>query len=823
MRWEWLGKTFCFKTSKRISYAAAGLFMWMVGCYAAPAASASGISPGLTADVVHSSPAAAPVIPTVENHAPLVTVVSVPGLSFMELRPEWLYSMPALRHLSEEGDWGAMNVRLPFRGLESVYATWGAGAPADGRGAEGWNRTERREGQRADELLERFSISAAKDQDAAAVVIPSIEAVRRSNARGTYGARPGLLGETLKRHGIRLAVWGNVDKPGSGTEMYRRPAPLMVMDEWGRIETGDAGRSLLGMNEAMPYGVLTRFERVFEVWKKAAAEESAPSGTLALIELGDLHRLYAEKDMYASELFVLRKQAVLEQLDRFIGRLAAEMAASGKRHVLWLVSPQPHAEALKEKLQLTPLLRWSPGHTAGSGLLTSETTRRPGIVSAVDIAPSMLAEFGVTRPEEMTGLAVRHAEPIGGTDRSQDGALSWLLREVERMSSVYALRSPILYGVAGFEVVVMLAGLAAVWFGAAGRRWWRRLLRGLLFSVLLTPGILLALGWLIQLDTWIWVTLLLLGLSGAVLGGAASGFRGVPQLIRLLCLSGLGISGLILLDLYTGAEAMKRSVLGYDAMIGARYYGIGNELMGVLLGASLLGLSAWLQTRRPRTPEASAPRGRAWAAAAGCALTGSLASPALGANAGGALAAAAGFGALAARLGAGGALRWRRLALGLALPLGAALAGLWLLNAAWSPGHAVGPSAAASAPAAASAAGAGHSSHIGRAFGDLLQGRYDVIGAMIARKLAMNWHLIRVSAWSKVLLTALAVMAVLVFRPQGRLRRWEERYPYLIHGCYANVIGAAAALVLNDSGIVAAGTMIVYSSVPLLLLRLEDA
>ncbi|MGG1596272.1 hypothetical protein ABDH89_00815, partial [Paenibacillus naphthalenovorans] len=168
-------------------------------------------------------------------------------------------------------------------------------------------------------------------------------------------------------------------------------------------------------------------------------------------------------------------------------------------------------------------------------------------------------------------------------------------------------------------------------------------------------------------------------------------------------------------------------------------------------------------------------------------------------------------------------LRWRRLALGLALPLGAALAGLWLLNAAWSPGHAVGPSAAASAPAAASAAGAGHSSHIGRAFGDLLQGRYDVIGAMIARKLAMNWHLIRVSAWSKVLLTALAVMAVLVFRPQGRLRRWEERYPYLIHGCYANVIGAAAALVLNDSGIVAAGTMIVYSSVPLLLLRLEDA
>ncbi|MBU7319766.1 hypothetical protein [Paenibacillus oleatilyticus] len=98
-----------------------------------------------------------------------------------------------------------------------------------------------------------------------------------------------------------------------------------------------------------------------------------------------------------------------------------------------------------------------------------------------------------------------------------------------------------------------------------------------------------------------------------------------------------------------------------------------------------------------------------------------------------------------------------------------------------------------------------------------------MIGAIIARKLAMNVHLLRVSAWSKVLLTALAVMAVLVLRPSGRLRLWEQRYPYLMHGCYANVIGALAAFALNDSGIVAAAAMIVYSSVPLLLLKLEGA
>jgi drug/metabolite transporter (DMT)-like permease len=113
-------------------------------------------------------------------------------------------------------------------------------------------------------------------------------------------------------------------------------------------------------------------------------------------------------------------------------------------------------------------------------------------------------------------------------------------------------------------------------------------------------------------------------------------------------------------------------------------------------------------------------------------------------------------------------------------------------------------------------------SHIGRAIETLQQGRLDVIGATIMRKLKMNGHLIMVSAWSKVLLTGILVMAVLVLRPRGRFRRWQQRYPYLMYGCAANVIGAIAALLLNDSGIVAAATMIVYGSVPLLLLKLEE-
>ncbi|MEB4794888.1 hypothetical protein P5G65_13345, partial [Paenibacillus chondroitinus] len=136
----------------------------------------------------------------------------------------------------------------------------------------------------------------------------------------------------------------------------------------------------------------------------------------------------------------------------------------------------------------------------------------------------------------------------------------------------------------------------------------------------------------------------------------------------------------------------------------------------------------------------------------------------------------------------------------LALGVGA----LWLLNSADSP------------------AAFARESHVGRAFHALRAGQFDQIGHLIVRKLRMNVHLLRASVWSKVLITSLFVMAVLVLRPRGRLRVWQHKNPYWMYGFSANMIGAIAALLLNDSGIVAAATMIVFVAVPLLLLRLRE-
>ncbi|MGF9936095.1 hypothetical protein ABEX47_33315, partial [Paenibacillus ehimensis] len=575
-------------------------FLWMSISLGIAPVYAVGINSTFSRQVIPILKEMSEVIPNSEN-SPIVTVVSVPGLSFMELQPEWLDRLPALRRLAATGRLAAMNVRVPSKGLESVYATWGAGTPADGKGGEGWNRTERRDGQSALAFMRRFAAGGEEGVASnVSVLVPAYPALKRNNAEGNYLARPGLLGDTLKRHGVRLSVWGNLDEPGGGTDRFKRPAPLMIMDGQGTVEAGDVGRGTLIADAVMPLAVRTDTDRLAEEWgafvagRKAISATGTDRGALAVIELGDWYRLYAEKAWYEPARFAERKRAVLELADRLLSKLIGGMEASGRRHVLWLVSPKVHSEAWKEKWQLTPVIRWSSAISEGT-LMSSATTRRSGLVAAVDLAPSLLDEFGLARPEGMIGL------PIVSAEAGRDGhsPLAVLLSDMRQMANVYALRPTLLYGLAGYEVAVMLLGLITLrWAKPTGRL--RRWMRGLLLSVLLAPGVLLALGWAAHLDKP-----LLAGLALAAplaLGTlAAAGSREISQLMRTLGWIGAGTGVLILLDGCTGAEAMKRSVLGYDPIVGARYYGIGNEFMGVLLGSSLLGLSAWLQVRRMRT------------------------------------------------------------------------------------------------------------------------------------------------------------------------------------------------------------------------------
>ncbi|UUZ83023.1 hypothetical protein LJK88_03365 [Paenibacillus sp. P26] len=139
------------------------------------------------------------------------------------------------------------------------------------------------------------------------------------------------------------------------------------------------------------------------LWQKgdggSGRDPSSGGVSLAVLELGDLYRLYLERTRYSTELFVQRKQEIMAEMDAFLEKLSGGLAKTGG--VLWIVSPEANAEALKVKSLLTPVLRWEAG--TGPAMLSSATTRRPGVVAAVDLAPSLLKEFGAAKPPAMVG------------------------------------------------------------------------------------------------------------------------------------------------------------------------------------------------------------------------------------------------------------------------------------------------------------------------------------------------------------------------------------------------------------------------------------
>jgi hypothetical protein len=802
-----------------------------------------------------------------------VTIVSIPGWSFADWNDETLAHMPHLRELIRSGAIGAMNVRTPERGLEDSYATFGAGALAVGSAA--FDAMERREGAgsagEADVLYRRRTGWEPSDAD---IVLPDMAALIRLNAKRDYHARPGLLGELLGRGGIGIAVYGNSDT----ADRPRRHAPLMLMDESGRVPQGRIGESMLLADSARPSSVRVNTAEMLRLW------EATDSPAVVLLEWGDLYRLEAEQSRYEASQAEKVRAMLLSEWDGLLGELAARLRPGDS---LWVLSPLVGADAYSRKERLAPIIRFELGMTAG--LLTSPSTRRDGIVTATDVAPSILAAYGLSAPDDM----------IGRTMSVVPQADAWpkLRRELDSIREVYIARPHILLPFVTCEAIMLLVALLALWGKQRKAAAW---IVPLLLAMLAAPPVLLGIGWLSAIRPIPSAGQAALFLAGTVTVALVLAARR-PAFEAAAWLG--GITALLLLaDGLTGGEGMKRSVLGYDPMIGARYYGMGNEYMGVLVGSVTLAFAALMEHRfRTRNPgfasaataaegsvfgrseeaERSADRAQsavsgeaaysasaeasrlhantgakakviageresakteakanadasaaantpaapalsrvaafarrrraerlaaALAAAAFAAVAGYLAAPRLGTNAGGAVTAAVAFGLAWLRSHARGFMRGLgalRLACVVAALVAAGFAALWLLNAA--------------APATA-----GGQSHIGRAIDWLGHGRADLVAAMIGRKLRMNAHLIGVSAWTKVLAAGLLAMAFAVVRPRGAFRRWETSYPHCMGGFMAIAVGAVAALLFNDSGIVAAAAMIVYAAVPMLLLRFQE-
>lgn len=386
-----------------------------------------------------------------------------------------------------------------------------------------------------------------------------------------------------------------------------------------------------------------------------AIAAATPQGRVAAVSLGSAASLPA------------RIAALLKRRGLVVADLPA--GAAGLSELSLLAGARAPGELLLA-LQRAPdgpagqLLWGAAGGLPGGGgrELTSPTTQQRGLLASVDLAPTILRWLDARVPAEMRGAPLRTDGPLEGAELR---ALMARLRVVgpRRLKALGVLLCA--WALAMLACAPWPALRArAIRAGALGAMWAPV---AVMVPAALEPSA---------------------SLEYAIVAAACLGLGALTDLLvpwpRAVVLPALADTAAIATDALAHGQLLMRSLLGPDPILGARFYGIGNELKSGLAVIVLAALAGLLY------PGSRGRRAVAGLIATGAVLASIEGSARIGAGVGGVILVCAGF-AVAAVLLAPGALTRRRALAVLISPVAglAALALIDLLTAHGS-GHFTG-------------------------------------------------------------------------------------------------------------------------------------
>ena len=649
-------------------------------------------------------------------------------------------------HLNGPLAWGFLNTRSGGgEAVSAAYLSIGAGARAAGlTGAAAFYQ-----GETGHQLYRRHT-----GLEPSFIVQPGIAEIRAVQPTD-YRVEPGALGSAFAQAGVALRAIGNSD----GQDPFRWSA-LVAMDGWGRVWQGSVGPESTILDPAYPYGVRTDYSSLLN--EVLQAEE-----ILVVVDLGDPFRY----EQYQDQLLPSQNDSIRRRMVREAHLFLQDIVEQKTpRTVVLVVSPYPPRALSNRGYWLTPVLCWG----AKEGLLTSGTTRWPGLITNMDVAPTILELLGVAHDQPFIG------RPATVESVAQDEAESSLTTMAEKIGFLSRYRAQVLRAMVAGQILVYTAVLISLIITTSLPHRAGQILQIGLSFLLATPLVLLF--W----NGQHWPALLL------VIGAGIFRFRSAGSLALVGFIS-LSTAAIISLDVLLGSWLMRYSFLGYDPVGGARFYGLGNEFMGVLIGSAVMGWA--ILAERTKLKER-------WRNGLGFFLFAAIliviGAPSLGANAGGAISAVFGFGSTWI------ALANRKVSLGtallLALATGVVLAMLMVVDGGSSRGA---------------------QSHIGQTVELLRRDGIAALWMIITRKVAMNIKLLRYSYWSNALIVALVGVGASFIWPTKFISWLKKTHPLPAKAIVGVVIGSTAAFIFNDSGVVAAATCLSFGSSTLLLLALE--
>lgn len=668
------------------------------------------------------------------NNQPII-ILSIDKVESVELLQ---CKLPAIREFLEDSACGLMNVRsgAGYNNTESGYLTLGNGNrslappnPGDISKPESLPLTET-------SFLWRWSTGIERKNNN--FVVPEIGWILNRAESENQSVQPGLLGDTFRINGWKTFLIGDQDTFAEPN----RSGAYTIMDHNGIFDSGLVGAEINMIDQSFPYRFRFNPDQVLTTIGKLLKPRS-----LILVEFGDFARLDRFREEMLPEQYARLKQEAWERLDHFIGRFSKGWSTDQYRMVM--ISPSLSKEGINNRSMLATIVIRGAGYK--KGLLTSGTTNWDGLVANIDLLPSLINMAGLKASVVFSGRTIRSLVSQNHLEK-----LSELNLKINMMnSSQRSLLDWYLWIISTGWLAVTLSILLKKRLGSGF----------LLIIVAILPLAMLVLP-MLPVVVWQEFGLFLLTIVFTIL---LMKLKTTNQ--RYLILSAVLWGGLIL-DQITGWNLIRFSALGYSAVSGSRYYGIGNEFMGVFLAASLVLAHLLTQAFKQKWP--------ALLILSLSVLT--LGWPQLGINFGGTLAALVGFSYYVVKLYN---LDWNNQKLWVAfggIILVVVLIGWW--------DNLREPDV---------------QTHLGRFFQLLIDQNLGETWQIFSRKATMNLKLLVYSAWTKTILLALGICILKRLITKEKTVKVEERIVW-----NSLFIAGFAAFLINDSGVVAFGTCLAY-------------
>lgn len=591
------------------------------------------------------------------------------------------------------------------------------------------------------------------------------QSLNENETKGQYGSTLGSLGQTLSDNKLKVAVLGNSDTIEDGELKANRNICLLAMDNYGRVPDGNINNINI-KDDTMPFGIRTDYSKLVKETKNLYEKNDA-----LFVDLGDTYRLDQYKGFLNEDTYAKMKKTIHNNISNYL-KTVFDMV--GENDVVYIASAFPSKLAYKNKERLSPIIKFKGNE---KGLLSSSTTRRDGVVANIDVGVDILNEFGL-KNEIMVGRAYNLVQ--------KDDNIEFVSHELQKMATVSSIRANVVNTFVGVVSVSWIIGVIAILFRN------RIPNKEKVFTVLkefIKLGIIMPLTFMLapvfNFKTPVLMTLGIIGMTLALYTLGRVLFKDDLKQMGFFALLTITV---IVIDCVFGTYLMKNNIMSYDAIVGARYYGVGNEYEGVSIASPIFAFAILLNYNK-KLPK--------WSVViASLVILITSAYPTMGANVGGAISQTAAY-LLFIMLIFDVKLDFKKVIL-----IGLAVVGV------------VGAFAFFDIIS-------GSESHLGLFVQQILLNGPGTIIQTFARKISMNLKLAQTSVWVNILLVGIFIIGIFIIRPPRQFRMIAKKYPMIFKGFIASFIGCIVTLLVNDSGIVAASTASIYILIPLIIISIN--